>query len=435
MAKLRKHIPSHPEPTPSIADKHIWEFKFVRDLIWLGVFLLILWFCFTIWSILLPLVVATFFAYLFNPLVHLVQRKCKISRLSAIAIIFCILFLITLILLAWLLPLIIDQTISLAKSLPGYATSLQMKLSEKTQAWVELLPDSFQEKYDWLQSYINEQIELDTLSATISKQLQVELTKLREDPLAYIEMVFSGTQKTVGTIGSGASKAMGFIGSGTSQALGVIGNIISSTSVILLNIALIPFYFFFIAWDFDAMVQHMEKYLPARKKASIKNVLRKMDDAIIGFFAGRVIIGFIMGILFAFGWWLVGVPYWFILGMGTGLLNIIPYVSVIGWPIAILLKYLDVLTSDTEVFGFLAVFVWPSLVFLIVQLIEGWLLTPMIQSKSTDLSMVTIIIVVFIGGALGGLLGLLLAIPVAACIKILVRDVISPYFEEAAKQK
>jgi predicted PurR-regulated permease PerM len=367
--------------------------------------------------------------------VHLVQRKCKISRLSAIAIIFCILFLITLILLAWLLPLIIDQTISLAKSLPGYATSLQMKLSEKTQAWVELLPDSFQEKYDWLQSYINEQIELDTLSATISKQLQVELTKLREDPLAYIEMVFSGTQKTVGTIGSGASKAMGFIGSGTSQALGVIGNIISSTSVILLNIALIPFYFFFIAWDFDAMVQHMEKYLPARKKASIKNVLRKMDDAIIGFFAGRVIIGFIMGILFAFGWWLVGVPYWFILGMGTGLLNIIPYVSVIGWPIAILLKYLDVLTSDTEVFGFLAVFVWPSLVFLIVQLIEGWLLTPMIQSKSTDLSMVTIIIVVFIGGALGGLLGLLLAIPVAACIKILVRDVISPYFEEAAKQK
>ncbi len=74
----------------------------------------------------------------------------------------------------------------------------------------------------------------------------------------------------------------------------------------------------------------------------------------------------------------------------------------------------------------MTVVIWPSLAYLVVQFIESWLLTPWIQSQSMDMNAVTVLIVVFIGGALGGFYGLLLAIPVAACLKILVQELLLP---------
>jgi predicted PurR-regulated permease PerM len=113
--------------------------------------------------------------------------------------------------------------------------------------------------------------------------------------------------------------------------------------------------------------------------------------------------------------------------MLTGVLNIVPYLSVISWPFAILLKYLDMLTSGSEQgFSFMSVFVWPSVVYIFVQFLEGWVLTPWIQSGQTNMSAVTIILVVFIGGAVAGVWGMLLAIPVAACIKILMEETALP---------
>ncbi|MBX3371736.1 MAG: AI-2E family transporter, partial [Nitrospira sp.] len=60
------------------------------------------------------------------------------------------------------------------------------------------------------------------------------------------------------------------------------------------------------------------------------------------------------------------------------------------------------------------------------------LLTPWVQSQSMEMNAVTVLIVVFIGGALGGFYGLLLAIPLAACIKILVQELVLPRLERRA---
>jgi predicted PurR-regulated permease PerM len=59
--------------------------------------------------------------------------------------------------------------------------------------------------------------------------------------------------------------------------------------------------------------------------------------------------------------------------------------------------------------------------------LEGWILTPWIQSGQTNLSAVTIILVVIIGGAVAGVLGMLLPIPVAACMKIFFEEVVCPF--------
>jgi predicted PurR-regulated permease PerM len=74
----------------------------------------------------------------------------------------------------------------------------------------------------------------------------------------------------------------------------------------------------------------------------------------------------------------------------------------------------------------LAVVVWPSLVYGVVQFLDGWILTPWVQSGQTNMSAATVLIVVFIGGAAAGLWGMLFAIPVAACIKILVDEFVLP---------
>jgi len=121
------------------------------------------------------------------------------------------------------------------------------------------------------------------------------------------------------------------------------------------------------------------------------------------------------------------VPYWFLLGIGTGVLSLIPYAATLGWPMAVFMKYLEVSTSQSLAsVDWMAVAFWPSLVYGVVQILEGWVLTPWIQRQSTDLSAVTILLVVLIGGALAGVYGLIVAIPLTACLKILLKELLVP---------
>ena len=195
---------------------------------------------------------------------------------------------------------------------------------------------------------------------------------------------------------------------GTSQAFGFVGSIVSETTYFLISFVLIPVYFFFFVWNFPALLSTVKKYLPSSRRERILHMVQRMDHAIGNFFRGRLVIALMMGTLLSIGWLIADVPYWFLLGIGTGLLSIIPYGATLSWPLAVLLKYLDMTTgSGSSGFDWAAVVMWPSVVYGVVQLLGGWILTPWIQSQSTELSGVTILIVVFIGGAVGGLYGFL----------------------------
>lgn len=66
-------------------------------------------------------------------------------------------------------------------------------------------------------------------------------------------------------------------------------------------------------------------------------------------------------------------------------------------------------------------------------MLEGWLLTPLIQSKSMEMSAVTILIVLMIGGSLAGIYRLLLATPIAGCLKILIEELLAPELDKWAE--
>ncbi len=358
-------------PLPA-ADRHLWEITPIRDLLLVGNVVFLLWFGYYLRGVFIPVLVALLLAYLFNPLIRQADMRWRIPRPVSISIVLLLSAIVLGGLITWLGPLLAEQVQSFAERVPGYLQSI-------AQRYHVHLGD-------------------------FSEHLSTLATSLRDEPLSILRPIFSGT----------------------GQAFGVLGTVIGTTADVVLALVLIPIYFFFFAWHFDSGVAQVKRYIPADHRPKVRQILNRMDHAVSGFFRGRLTIALSCAVLYSFGWALTGIRYWFLLGIITGILTIIPYASLIGWPLAVLLKYLDVLSGGPGAFDLMTVLVWPSLAYLAVQFIESWLLTPWIQSQSMDMNAVTVLIVVFIGGALGGFYGLLLAIPVAACLKILIQELLLP---------
>jgi predicted PurR-regulated permease PerM len=105
----------------------------------------------------------------------------------------------------------------------------------------------------------------------------------------------------------------------------------------------------------------------------------------------------------------------------------VPFLGIIGIPLSIGLLFLEQLgVPEASRMTWWGVILWPSLVFGIVQALDGWILTPLIAGKATNLDPVTIFVAVLAGGSVLGAYGMLLAVPVAACIKITLQEVVLP---------
>ena len=104
-----------------------------------------------------------------------------------------------------------------------------------------------------------------------------------------------------------------------------------------------------------------------------------------------------------------GIKFGLFIGLMLGILNIVPYLgTIIGLGIALPLAFLQPEGGFNLVLLVVGVFV-------VVQNIEGWYLTPKIMGDRTGLHPVTIIFSIFFWGtALGGILGMILAIPLTA---------------------
>ncbi|MGE0822074.1 MAG: AI-2E family transporter [Candidatus Binatia bacterium] len=370
---------SPPTQSPSAANLHLWQIKAVQDLFWIGLGIVAVWFGYYLRSIFTPVLIALVLAYVFNPLITYAHERWHVPRSFTIVALLGALLFTAVGFAAWLGPIVINQAVTLAQKLPGYIQSLA-------------------NRYD-----LN--------VGSVTDQVNTVASRVQQDPISVLQTIFTGA----------------------GEAFGFIGTFIGTTTYMIVSLALIPIYFFFFAWSFPPLLRQIESYLPASQRAQILDIGQDMDKAVAGFFRGRFVVAVCMAIMFAVGWLLVGVPYWFLLGLLAGVLSIIPYAAGVAWILALLLKYLDVTTGQNATgLDWMAVLVWPTLVYGIVQFIEGWLLTPWVQSDSTNLSAVTVLIVVFIGGAIAGLYGLILAIPIAACLKIFAVKILLPRLEQWA---
>ena len=192
--------------------------------------------------------------------------------------------------------------------------------------------------------------------------------------------------------------------------------------------AVVPIYFGFFLMAEPKRFLNVEDFLPFLKtetRADVGFLTREFVNAIVAFFRGQLIIAFLQGLMYAIGFSIVGLRYGFILGLVLGFLNIIPYLgSIVGLGAAIPLALL-------QPNGGLNLLIWVLVVFVVVQAIEGNLLTPKIMGDRTGLHPVAVIFAIFFWGtALGGILGMILAIPLTAFLVVFWRLARERYIAE-----
>ena len=161
-------------------------------------------------------------------------------------------------------------------------------------------------------------------------------------------------------------------------------------------------------------------------KESTRDFVAEQIDAFIGilvsFFQRQAVICLIEGVMYGGGFWLVGLPYGFLIGFALGVLNLIPFFgSVVCLPVALPLAYFVHGGSLTRLL--LVLLVWGF-----GQFLDGYFITPRIQGNKTGLGYAGVIFSFFFWATvLGPLLGMLLAIPLSAFCVVLWRAIKAKY--------
>ncbi|MDD4103381.1 MAG: AI-2E family transporter [Kiritimatiellae bacterium] len=171
-----------------------------------------------------------------------------------------------------------------------------------------------------------------------------------------------------------------------------------------------------------------ENYLPFLKPETRRDITYLIDEfltIIVAFFRGQLMIAFIQGLLFGLGFWLVGLPYGFLIGLTLGCFNLVPYLgNIIGLAVTLPMSFFGEGGSAIRLALVLTVFG-------IVQFLDGYFITPKIQGKKTGLSDPAIIFsLLFWGVVFKGMLGVLLAIPLSAFIVVFWRLLKNKYIRE-----
>ncbi len=166
-------------------------------------------------------------------------------------------------------------------------------------------------------------------------------------------------------------------------------------------------------------------FLKAETREDITYLVSEFVEIIVAFFRGQFVIALIQGILFGAGFEIVGLRWGLIIGLVLGFLNVIPYLgSIVGLSVALPLALFQGDGGWGMVIRVLAVFA-------IVQLIEGYVLTPRIMGSQTGLHPMAIIIAIFFWGtALKGITGMILAIPLTAFFVVFWRLLNEKYIQE-----
>jgi len=166
-------------------------------------------------------------------------------------------------------------------------------------------------------------------------------------------------------------------------------------------------------------------FLKKETRGDLVFLLEEFVRIVAAYFRGQLVIAAIQGVLFGIGFWLVGVPYGLVLGLSLGCLNVVPYLgNVIGLSVTLPLAFFGAGGGLSRLLLVIGVFV-------MVQVFDGYWLTPRIQSKGTGLSDLAIVFsLLFWGVIFQGLLGILLAIPLSAFFVVVWRLLKRKYIRE-----
>ena len=192
----------------------------------------------------------------------------------------------------------------------------------------------------------------------------------------------------------------------------IVGTTLLSFTDSLFNIILVPILTFLIILYKNHFIKFLCKLYSDEFKPKLREILSQIKVSIQSYIVGLFIQMITVSTLTSIGYSIIGVKYAILLGVITGLLNLIPYIGIL---MAALLSMAATLSGSPDVtiiFGVIAVNI-------VVQFIDNNLLVPLIVSSKVEMNALASIIGIIIGGSLAGFAGMFLAIPLLAICKVI----------------
>ena len=313
-------------------------------------------------GVLLPFLISLVIAYMLAPIVNFLQHKCRFKNRIFSVIVTILLVIGTLTgAVAALLPAISKQATSLSNSVKTYIAN-----------W---------DGYQYLSPRLNQQIEeliqsLDIRALLHSPELQ------------------QGIQKALPILGD-------WINSGV--------NAVMSLAVAFICIL----YIIFLLIDYEKISNNWHKYIPQRFSKGIQMLMNDLDCNMNAYFRGQALVAGIVGILFAIGFQIIGLPMGIGIGLIIGVLNLVPYMQALGIPPCILLGLIQSAETGRPIW---VVMLCIAAVFIIVQSIQDMVLVPKIMGDVTGMGPAWILLCLSIWGSLLGVIGMIIALPLTTLL-------------------
>lgn len=313
-------------------------------------------------DVLTPLLIAFFLAYLLFPLIQKLEGK-GVKRNFAVTIVFLI-FSIFIVLVSLLV-------------IPGLLLDAQIFFKELPASLAKAL-----NKVEQMATMLGVEVDF-------SRQ-GVEAFLLKQSSHLSLSMVTSFTKGLQGAFSNVLSWILG-----------------------VLNFFLIPLFFFYVINDYEKITAELKSFIPNSIRDKLVLYIGHCNTVLKGYIRGQLIVALILGILYGVGLTIVGLRFGFFIGLLSGFASIIPYAGVALGLTSALTICLANYTGPTTLIGLV-------IVFAIVQILEGFLITPKFVGNKVGLSAFATMLSLIIGGNLLGLSGMLIAIPIAAILKTII---------------
>jgi len=215
-------------------------------------------------------------------------------------------------------------------------------------------------------------------------------------------------------------------GGAASSFLGRITSFTSGVVRVALTLVLGPLIAFYLLADLPKVRRGAVALVPMARRDEILGVGRRVNATVGNFFRGQLVVAVLIGLASALGFWIIGLPYFALLGALTGFLALVPLIGTLLAAVPALLVALA--APDNTGFGLPIRGGWPLaiaavVVLILVQQFDQRVLSPRLHTEAVRLHSVTVLLSLLIGGTLFGIWGMLLAVPVAASLKVILLHV------------
>ncbi|WP_246371419.1 AI-2E family transporter [Marilutibacter penaei] len=337
--------------------------RFLKRLQWGALALVVLWLVWLLAPILTPFVLAALLGWLGDPLVDRLERSGR-SRNVAVALVFTLMALLIVLALVILVPMIERQVVTVLDMLP--------KLRDWTMGTA--LP--------WLEQRTGVQ-----LASWLDPRRLIDLAREHWDQAGGVAATFFGYVSRSGF----------------------------ALVTLVANAVLLPILTFYFLRDWDKLVERVALLVPRDHIGTVSRLAIESNDVLSAFLRGQILVMLALGAIYAIGLSVVGLKVGLLIGIVAGLISFVPYLG----------------TATGVVMGLIAAFIQPggdltlvlmvAGVFIVGQMLEGYVLTPRIVGDRIGLHPAAVIFAIMAGGQLFGFLGMLIALPVAAVANVLLR--------------